>query len=73
MSNNRAGLRVLDISDPSNPVETGSFDTTPWSEDAAGFDGTWSVYPYFASGTILLSSRREGLFLVKPKDERLVP
>ncbi len=73
MSNNRAGLRVLDISDPENPTEAGSFDTTPWSEDAAGFDGTWSVYPYFESGTILLSSRREGLFLVKPRTERLVP
>ena len=73
MSNNRAGLRVLDISDPENPVEAGSFDTTPWSEDAAGFDGTWSVYPYFESGTILLSSRREGLFLVKSRTERLVP
>ena len=73
MSNNRAGLRVLDISDPENPAEAGSFDTTPWSEDSAGFDGTWSVYPYFESGTILLSSRREGLFLVKPRTERLVP
>ena len=73
MSNNRAGLRVLDISDPENPTEAGSFDTTPWSEDAAGFDGTWSVYPYFESGTLLLSSRREGLFLVKPRTERLVP
>ncbi len=73
MSNNRAGLRLLDISDPENPMEAGSFDTTPWGEDAAGFDGTWSVYPYFASGTVLLSSRREGLFLVKPTRERLVP
>ncbi|WP_419164848.1 choice-of-anchor B family protein [Candidatus Palauibacter sp.] len=73
MSNNRAGLRVLDISDPENPSEAGSFDTTPWSEDSAGFDGTWSVYPYFESGTILLSSRREGLFLVRPRTERLVP
>ncbi|MDH3734353.1 MAG: choice-of-anchor B family protein, partial [Gemmatimonadota bacterium] len=73
MSNNRAGLRVIDVSDPENPVEIGHFDTTPWSEDAAGFDGTWSVYPYFASGVILLSSRREGLFLVRPREQRLVP
>ena len=73
MSNNRAGLRVLDISDPENPVEIGHFDTTPWSPDTAGFDGTWSVYPYFASGTILLSSRREGLFLVKPRARALIP
>ncbi|MDX1394161.1 MAG: choice-of-anchor B family protein [Gemmatimonadota bacterium] len=73
MSNNRAGLRVIDVSDPENPTEIGYFDTTPWSEDAAGFDGTWSVYPYFDSGVILLSSRREGLFLVKPREQRLVP
>ncbi len=73
MSNNRSGLRVVDIRDPENPVEIGFFDTTPWSEDSAGFDGTWSVYPYFESGTILLSSRREGLFLVRPRDRRLVP
>jgi choice-of-anchor B domain-containing protein len=73
MSNNRAGLRVIDVSDPENPTEIGYFDTTPWSEDAAGFDGTWSVYPYFESGVILLSSRREGLFLVRPREQRLVP
>ena len=73
MSNNRAGLRVLDISDPENPVEVGYFDTTPWSADESGFDGTWSVYPYFESGTVLLSSRREGLFLVRPRARRLIP
>lgn len=73
MTNNRAGLRVLDITDPENPVEVGYFDTTPWSDDEAGFDGTWSVYPYFESGTVLLSSRREGLFLVKPRARRLIP
>ncbi len=73
MSNNRAGLRILDISDPENPVEAGHFDTTPWGPDEAGFDGTWSVYPYFASGTVLLSSRREGLFIVRPRLRNLVP
>ncbi len=73
MSNNRAGLRVLDIADPENPTQLGYFDTTPWSADAAGFDGTWSVYPYFESGTVLLSSRREGLFLVRPRARRLIP
>ncbi len=73
MSNNRAGLRVLDISYPENPTELGHFDTTPWSADEAGFDGTWSVYPYFESGSILLSSRREGLFIVRPRARQLIP
>ena len=72
MTNNRAGLRVLDITDPENPVEVGHFDTTPWSDDAAGFDGTWSVYPYFESGTVVISSRREGLFIVKPRVRPLI-
>lgn len=71
-SNNRSGLRVIDVSDPANPAEVGHFDTTPWSRDEAGFDGTWSVYPFFESGVVLLSSRLEGLFLVRPRP-RLVP
>jgi choice-of-anchor B domain-containing protein len=71
-SNNRSGLRVIDVSDPANPTEVGHFDTTPWSQDEAGFDGTWSVYPFFESGVVLLSSRLEGLFLVRPR-ARLVP
>ena len=73
MSNYRAGLRVLDISDPENPTELGYFDTTPWSADEPGFDGTWSVYPYFESGSVLLSSKREGLFIVRPRARRLIP
>ena len=72
MTNNRAGLRVLDITDPENPVEVGHFDTTPWSADESGFDGTWSVYPYFESGTVVISSRREGLFIVKPRVRPLI-
>ena len=73
IANNLAGLRVLDISDPENPVELGFFDTTPWSADEAGFGGIWSVYPYFESGSVLLSSRREGLFLVRPRARQVIP
>jgi len=60
-----SGLHILDISDPGNPKEVGFFDTTP-DNDAPVFAGTWSVYPYFASGTLVLSSIGEGLFVVKP-------
>ena len=55
------------MSDPENPTEIGFFDTTPWSEDAAGFDGTWSVYPYFESGTLIVTSMQEGLFVLKKR------
>ena len=65
MANNLGGLLVLDLTDPEAPVAVGSFDTTPSSGDEGGFGGAWSVYPFFGSGTILLSSRREGLFLLR--------
>ncbi|MFT5141899.1 MAG: choice-of-anchor B domain-containing protein [Rhodothermales bacterium] len=66
-SNYQAGLRILDISDPMNPVEVGSFDTSPYSEDAPGFGGSWSNYPYFKSGVIAVSSKGEGLFILKKR------
>ena len=67
-SNYQAGLRILDISDPENPVETAHFDTVPFGEDVPGFGGSWSNYPYFKSGVIAVSSRGEGLFLLKMQD-----
>ncbi|GMQ82670.1 MAG: choice-of-anchor B family protein [Rhodothermia bacterium] len=67
-SNYQAGLRILDISDPLNPVEVGRFDTAPYAEDAPGFGGSWSNYPYFRSGVIAVSSRNEGLFLLKKRE-----
>ncbi|MFT5144667.1 MAG: choice-of-anchor B domain-containing protein [Thalassolituus oleivorans] len=66
-SNYASGLRVLDISDQSNPVEVGYFDTTPGLSNAAGFTGSWSNYPFFKSGTIAVSSVGEGLFLVRKR------
>lgn len=71
-SNYVSGLRILDVSDPANPKEVGYFDTVPIGEDSPGFAGSWSNYPYFESGTIIVTSMREGLFLVK-KREGLVP
>ncbi len=66
-SNYGSGLRVLDISNPENPVEVGFFDTTPY-----GGGGSWSNYPYFESGAIILTSMTEGLFIVKSRDVRLI-
>lgn len=61
----RAGLRIIDISDIENQnmAETKFFDTYP-SNDSANFDGAWSVYPYFASGNIVISDIDRGLFIV---------
>ncbi len=64
-SNYTSGLRILDVSDPENPVEVGHFDTSPWDEDEATFNGSWSNYPFFESGTIVVTSIGEGLFFLK--------
>jgi choice-of-anchor B domain-containing protein len=71
-SNYVSGLRILDVSDPENPVEIGYFDTVPQGTDDPGFAGSWSNYPFFESGTILVTSMREGLFLLKRKERRAV-
>lgn len=63
-SNYVSGLRVVDISDRANPREVGFLDTVT-GNDAPGFDGSWSNYPFFASGTIVVTSGREGVFLVR--------
>ena len=73
-SNYVAGLRVIDVSDPANPRETAYFDTVPFGEDVPGFAGTWTNYPFFKSGTIVVTSMREGLFIVKHRpQEPLTP
>ena len=71
-SNYVSGLRVLDISDRENPREVGFFDTVPWDESVT-FDGSWSNYPFFASGTIVVSSGKEGVFFLKYRRPELVP
>jgi len=67
-SNYSAGLRILSIKDPTNPLEVASFDTYP-SGDRAAFVGSWSNYPYFNSGTIIVSSIEEGLYIIKPSPD----
>jgi choice-of-anchor B domain-containing protein len=54
------GTRVLDISDPVNPVEVGYFDTSDWT---GLYDGNWGTYAYLPSGYIISSDRANGLFI----------
>ena len=66
-SNYVSGLRIVDISDRENPREVAFFDTVPWSDEPV-FDGSWSNYPFFESGTLIVTSGKEGVFLLKKKD-----
>jgi choice-of-anchor B domain-containing protein len=75
-SNYGAGLRVLDLrSLPQDPTgrgvtEAGFFDIYPEDDRNANggstdFVGTWSHYPFFKSGYILVNTIERGAFVVK--------
>ena len=61
----QAGVRIFCLTDPLNPVQVGWFDTYPENDDN-GFSGAWSCYPFFPSGTLIVSDRTRGLFVLDP-------
>ena len=61
-ANYQSGLRVLDKSNPQALTEIAFYDTFP-SGDNQSFNGLWSVYPYFESGTVIGSDIESGLFV----------
>ncbi|KAI4289313.1 MAG: hypothetical protein L6R35_001413 [Caloplaca aegaea] len=73
-SNYNSGLRIVDVrsaeADPTGKSfrQVGFFDCHP-EDDAVGgiveFSGSWSVYPYFKSGYLLLNSIERGVFALK--------
>ena len=62
-ANYTSGLRIIDIEDIGAPTEVAYFDTHP-EDDGISFDGAWTAYPYFGSGTIVVSSFPHGLFVL---------
>ena len=71
-SNYVSGLRILNISDRENPEVVGFFDTVPGSPDAPGMDGSWSNYPFFESGIIVVTSGKEGVFILRKRERPLL-
>lgn len=65
-SNYLSGLRVMDLSRIAEGKlrEVAFFDTYPES-NTVDFGGAWSNYPYFESGTIIVSDMNRGLFVLK--------
>ena len=58
-----AGVRILNISDPVNPVEIAWYDTRPQDNDNI-FQGCWGVFK-FPSGKIIASDISNGLFVLR--------
>ena len=57
------GLRIFDISNPSNPIETCFFETYLCG-DHNSYKGAWGVYPYLSSENIIISDMQSGLFII---------
>lgn len=57
------GLVICDISDPTNPIEVGHYDSN--SDSSGSFNGAWSVYPFSPSGNIYISDIQTGLTVVR--------
>ena len=67
-SNYYAGLRILDITDIANGnlSEVAFFDFNPGIDSASTEGGTWSNYPFFDSGIVMVSVIEQGLFILRP-------
>ncbi len=65
-ANYTSGLRILQVNDASilDIEEIGFFDTYN-TDDNVTFNGAWSVFPFFDSGTIIVSDRQNGLFVLR--------
>jgi hypothetical protein len=66
-SNYASGLRVLDLGGVASATlrEIGFFDVRP-EDDRPDYIGTWTNYPFFASGIVIVSSIERGLFVLRP-------
>jgi choice-of-anchor B domain-containing protein len=57
-----AGTQIVDLTDPTNPVEVGFYDT---STRTGGFDGNWGVYPFRSDNIFYSSDRQNGLYILE--------
>ena len=66
--NYNAGLRILSLKEiaAGKLTEVGFLDTMP-NIDRARFEGVWSVFPYFKSGTVAISGMNGVLYLTRPQ------
>lgn len=58
-----AGIRIVDISDPTNPTEVAWYDTYT-NNNSSNYSGCWGVYK-FPSGKIIGSDISNGLIVIK--------
>jgi len=72
-ANYESGMRLLHIDESTYQLmNVGYFDAYP-VRTTAEFNGLWSIFPYYKSGIVALSSINHGLFIVKPDWTGITP
>ena len=59
------GALIYDVTYPDDMVEVGHYDLYPAS-NSGFFNGTWGVYPYLPSHTLIASNIEDGLYVLTP-------
>ena len=59
-----AGVRVINVTDPTHPTEAGWYDTYQ-PNNGFTYDGCWAVYVFPGSKKIIASDRETGLYVLK--------
>lgn len=63
-ANYTSGVRIFETHFNGTYDEIASFDTYQ-SNNSSGYNGAWNVYPFFPSGTFIVSDFQQGLFVLK--------
>ena len=63
ISHYTTGLKIIDIFDPSDPIEVAAFDTYP-QNDFEGYYGCWGAYPFTENGYVYASDMQNGLYIL---------
>jgi choice-of-anchor B domain-containing protein len=64
ISHYTTGVRIIDIFDPSYPVEIAGYDTYP-QDDSEGYYGCWGAFPYSSNGYVYASDMQNGLHVLE--------
>jgi hypothetical protein len=59
-----AGMKVFDITNRTNPILVGSYDTWPGAITIGTYDGDWGIYPYLGQDEVLVSDQDTGLYIL---------
>ena len=62
ISHYSVGIKIIDIYNPSDPVEVAAYDTYPQG-NGSGYVGCWGAYPFTDNNMVFASDMQNGLYI----------